>query len=147
MNTACFCFGHRHMPAELSAALADAICTVHKAGARTFIVGNYGDFDRACTAALRAFAAGHPDVTLLRLTPWHPSIRPCEVPKGFNGTFYPPIESVPKRYCIVRANEYMIQTCDYILCYVAHPGNSRNLLNHANGKKLFIHNIAEAQKI
>ena len=43
------------------------------------------------------------------LIPYHPAERPVETPPGFDGTFYPPgIESVPRRYAIVRANRYMV---------------------------------------
>lgn len=65
--------------------------------------------------------------------------RPIAIPEGFDNTFYPPLESVPHRYAIVRANQYMIETSDTVICYVSHFGNARNLLEYARkqeGKRL-----------
>lgn len=66
------------------------------------------------------------------LLPYHPSERPIEPPNGFGGTFYPPgMERVPRRLAILKANRYMVDHSDCIVAYVRHPGNARNLLEHA----------------
>lgn len=41
-----------------------------------------------------------------------------ELASEFDGNYYPPgMENVPKPFAIVRANEHMIKTSDYLICY------------------------------
>ena len=71
------------------------------------------------------------------------------MPEGFDFIFYPPgFEKVPKRFAIVRANNYMLERCDYLIAYVWHTAsNARNILERAEllGKqgRISIENLAE----
>lgn len=59
-----------------------------------------------------------------------------EVPKGFDGTFYPDgLDFVPKRYAIVQANLYMIQHVEYLIAYAPGVGNSRNFVKYAKSRE------------
>ena len=55
--------------------------------------------------------------------------------------------NVPRQFAIIRANKYMIDTADTIICYVKHVGNSRNLLKNAQRRQkkegTVIENVAE----
>ena len=65
---------------------------------------------------------------------------------GFDGSFYPPLEGTPRQYTIVKANRYMVNTADAMICYVCHIGNTRNLLEYAQRRKkdgVRIENVAE----
>jgi hypothetical protein len=75
----------------------------------------------------------YPDITVMLVLPYHPAERPTEAPEGFDGTYHPDgLESTPKRYAIVRANRIMVDTCDWLVCYVRHgASNSRKLLDYA----------------
>lgn len=57
------------------------------------------------------------------------------------------LEGVPQRYVIVRANQYMVKTCNAITCYVKHYGNSKALLELAirreQKSQLIIENIGQ----
>jgi hypothetical protein len=72
----------------------------------------------------------HPEIMLRLLLPYHPTERPVKVTAGFDGSFYPPgMESVPRPLAIVRANQYAVRTCDYLICYdTGHIGNTRELV-------------------
>ena len=99
-------------------------------------------------AAVKAVRRRHGDAALYLLLPYHPSLRPVEVPVGFDGTLYPEgMESVPPRLAIVEANRYMVKAADSIICYVNRPGNSRSLLEFARRtarqKALHIENLSE----
>lgn len=95
----------------------------------------------AAKAAISAKAA-HPEVTPLLLLPYHPAERPIEAPLGFDGTFYPPgIESVPRRYAIVRADRYMIDHADHLIANAWHPGNARNMVEYAQRKDIPTFNL------
>ena len=87
--------------------------------------------------------------TLMLVLPYHPAERAVPTPDGFDGTHHPEgLENTPRRYAIVRANQIMVDTCDWLVRYVRHgASNSRNLLEYARrreGKGMIqIINIAE----
>lgn len=94
-------------------------------GVTEFFVGHYGRFDALAARAVKNAKKRHPEVTLTLVLTYHPFDRPIQTPKGFNGTFYPPgMETVPKKMAIVRANRYMVDTCDFLIAYVWHPASN-----------------------
>lgn len=128
----CFLFGHRDALFEIQTRIEQAVERHYQQyGVRQFYVGGYGAFDSMAASAVKALKKRHSDMELYLLIPYHPAQRPVVVPGGFDNTFYPPLESVPRRYAIIRANRYMIETCDTVICYVSHFGNTRNLLDYA----------------
>ena len=80
-----------------------------------------------------------------------PRERPTEAPDGFDGTYHPEgLENTPRRYSIVRTNQIMVDSCDWLVCYVRHgASNSRNLLEYAqrcaNKGLIQIKNISESE--
>ena len=130
----CFFIGHRDADERLLPRLELVIDRlIREDGVRYFYVGGYGGFDRLATAAVRRMKQKYPDITLMLVLPYHPAERPTESPDGFDGTYHPDgLESTPKRYAIVRANKIMVDTCDWLVCYVRHgASNSRKLLDYA----------------
>ena len=113
----CFFLGHRETPADIRAALEEAIEQhITELGVTDFFVGQYGAFDRMAQAALTNAKARHPYIWPYLLLPYHPADRPVGTPEGFTGTFYPPgMETVPRRLAILRANCYMLSTCDHLI--------------------------------
>ena len=64
----------------------------------------------------------YPFVRLNMLLPYHPANRKIKIGKDFDGTYFPEgQEKVPPRLAIIRANEYMVRTVDYLIAYVSHP--------------------------
>ena len=118
---------------------------------RYFYVGGYGGFDRIAAAAVKRTKQKYPDITLMLVLPYHPADRPIDTPNGFDGTYYPDgLENTPRRYAIVRTNQIMVDTCDWLVCYVRHgASNSRNLLEYAERRKgkglIQIINIGESE--
>ena len=128
----CFLFGHRDSPFEIQSSIEEAIERHYQQyGVRQFFVGSYGSFDSMAASALKTVKKHHTDMELYLLIPYHPAERSTGVPEGFDNTFYPPLERVPRRYAIVKANRYMVETCDTIICCASHFGNTRNLLDYA----------------
>lgn len=122
----CFFIGHREISEEIFSAITEAVehHIVH-CGVTEFIVGNYGGFDRMAARAVISAKALYPGITLLLLLSYHPAERPIETPPGFDGTFYPPgMESVLRRYAIVRANRHMIDHVDYLIAYIRQRARS-----------------------
>ena len=73
------------------------------------------------------------NVKLTMLLPYHPAIRPIEIPHGFDDSYFPEgQERVPPRVAILRANQHMVCRADYLICFVDHPsGGSREILDMA----------------
>jgi hypothetical protein len=130
----CFFIGHREADERLLPRLEMVVARlIREENVRYFYVGGYGGFDRLAAAAVRRMKQKYPDITLMLVLPYHPAERPTEAPDGFDGTYHPEgLESTPKRYAIVRANRIMVDTCDWLVCYVRHgASNSRKLLDYA----------------
>ena len=144
----CFMFGHRNVPDTIQEQLIQTVERLYmEKGITIFYVGGYGMFDSCAAAAVKAVRERFPEISLYRVTPYHLAVRPVMLPEGYDGSFYPPLEDVPQRYAIVRANQYMVKTCEAVICYVKHCGNSKALLElairHAQKDQLIIENIGQ----
>ena len=147
----CFFIGHHNVP-ETVRPLLDAAVERHitEYGVTRFIVGHYGTFDRMAASAVIRAKAKYSGITLLLLLPYHPAERKIPLDEGFDGSYYPEgMEKVPRRFAIVRANEYVIRhICDYLItydCYIAtktHDFVKIARIREAKGG-LSVENIAE----
>jgi len=147
-NKVCFMFGHATTPYDaLPMIEAAAEQQYQTQGIRTFIVGNRGNFDSYAAIAIKRLKRKYDDISLLLLLAYHPAERPVYLTEGFDNSYYPPLEGVPRQYTIVRANKYMVDTVDSIICYVNHIGNTRKLLEQAERRQkkegISIENVAE----
>ena len=118
----CFFIGHREAGGDVFPALSEAVehhITEH--GVTDFYVGHYGGFDGLAAQAVKEARERHPEIRLTLVLPYHPAIRPINTPKGFDGTFYPwEEERIPKRLAIIKTNQRMVDTCDYLITYAYH---------------------------
>lgn len=143
----CFLFGHSICPADSIPKIQQAIEKLYfHYGVTDFYVGNRGGFDSMAAGAVQRVKQRHPDIRLYLLLAYHPAERPVTLSDDFDGSYYPPLENVPRPFAIVRANQHMVDTADYFICFVKHPGNARNLLEYAQRRKegSYIENIAES---
>ena len=148
----CFFIGHREADERLLPRLEMIIeRLIVKENIRYFYVGGYGGFDRIAAAAVKHAKQKYPDITLMLVLPYHPAERAVPKPEGFDGTYHPDgLENTPRRYAIVRTNKIMVDTCDWLVCYVRHgASNSRNLLEYAQRRAskgmIQIKNICESE--
>ena len=140
-------FGHATTPYDAIALIeAAAERQYQEQGIRTFIVGNRGNFDSLAATAIKNLKKKYGDISLLLLLAYHPAERPVHLTEGFDNSYYPPLESVPRQYAIVRANQFMVDTADSIICYVNRIGNARKLLQQAERRQkkenILIENVA-----
>ena len=134
----CFFIGHREADERLLPRLELTIeRLIAEENVRYFYVGGYGGFDRIAAAAVKRAKQKYPDITLMLVLPYHPAERAVPTPNGFDGTYYPyGLENTPRRYAIVRTNKIMVDSCDWLVCYVRHgASNSRNLLEYARRRE------------
>ena len=141
----CFFIGHRDASESIYDKLLQAVERhISEYGATDFVVGRYGNFDRLAARAVMEAKQCHSDVTLTLLMPYYRTDAE-PLPVGFDGSLFPDdLETVPKRAAILRANQYMIHHCDYLIAYDAgHIGNTRKLVAEAEKREgLHIVNIA-----
>lgn len=136
MLKTCFLFGHADACDDILPNLLQAVEDAYATqGVTEFYVGNRGRFDSLAATAVKRVKKQHADIHLYLLLAYHPAQRPVIPWDGFDGSYYPPLMKVPLPFAIVRANQYMIDTSDLIICYVKHVGNSRNLLAYARKRK------------
>ena len=131
-NKICFLFGNSTTPYEALPWIEQAAERHYlELGIRTFVIGNRGNFDSYAATAIKSLKRKHRDISLVLLLAYHPGERPFELPAGFDSSYYPPLENVPRKYAIVRTNKYMIDTADSIICYAKFAGNCKELLEYA----------------
>ena len=143
----CFFIGHRDAPESIYNRLLEAVERhISEYGVTDFVVGRYGNFDRLAARAVMEAKQHHFDVTLTLLMPYYRADAE-PLPVGFDGSLFPDgLEIVPKRAAIMRADQYMIRHCDYLIAYDAgRIGNTRKLVAEAEKiEGLHIVNIALA---
>lgn len=135
----CFFIGHRDAPSSLYEQLkANIRHLIINKNVSEFVIGGYGSFDALASSAAVHLKTEFPDITILRLIPYFDPSHSVFLPEGFDGSLYPEgLEAVPRRYAIVRANQYMVEHSDHLICYVRNSfGNSGNLLEFASRKEL-----------
>lgn len=143
----CFFIGHRNTLEAVRPLLAATVDQhITEYGVTDFVVGHYGRFDLMAAGVVRAAKVRHPEVTLTLLLPYYPFDHDTS---DYDSTYYPEgLETVPKPFAIVRANEHMIQTADYLICYDAGlVGNTGKLVRKALRRQakgeMRVENLAE----
>ena len=134
----CFFIGHREANESLLPKLESEIeRLITEEQVRYFYVGGYGGFDGIAATAVKKVKKKYSDITLMLVLPYHPAERPIEKPPGYDGTYYPEgLEKTPRPFAITKANQRMVDTCEWLVCYVRHgASNSRNLLEYAQRRE------------
>ncbi len=119
-------------------------------GVTDFLVGNYGDFDRMSTRAVKVAKARHPDIHLYLMLPYRPELgRPLPDREGYDNFVYPlEMEGVPHRFAIPRLNQLMVQDSHYAIAYVHFTwGGAYTTLEYARRRErkglIHIENLAD----
>ena len=146
----CFFIGHRDAPEGIFHLLTEAVERhISEYGVETFVVGNYGSFDRMAARAVGMAKQDRPEIKLLLLLPYYDPLKKPGIPSCFDGSLYPEgMEKVPKRAAIVRVNQYMVRHCDFLIAIDrGQTGNTREILRMARTREaeglLRIENLAD----
>ena len=138
MGASCFFIGHRESGKDVVPALTEAVERhITDYGVTDFYVGHYGRFDGLAAQAVKEARERHPEIRLTLVLPYHPASRPISTPKGFDGTFYPwEDEKIPKRLAIIKTNQRMVDTCDYLITYAYHfLGGTGQIVEYARKRE------------
>ena len=113
MEKSCCFFGHRDTPENIKPKLTEAITKLSdEIGISHFYVCKQGDFESLVISILKELAVSNPkirySIVLAYLPAEHSAV--CD-----ENTLYPEgMESVPKRFCIARRNDWMIDHSKYV---------------------------------
>ena len=111
-----------------------------------FYLGGYGDFDSLCLRTLRELKKAFPDIELLFITPYlDKTYSKLEFAKScYDDVIFPSIENVPRKFAILKRNEWMVDSADLVISYVKYSwGGASKTLEYANRKKKPIINLAK----
>ena len=112
-------------------------------GANEFFLGGYGHFDYMCASVLRELKEIHPQIRLILVLPY---LNSTMITDGYDETVYPPLETVPPRFAIVRRNEWMVRESDGVVAYVMRGfGGAAKTLEYARKKKKTIIYYGESE--
>ena len=145
----CFFIGHRDTSNDIFTLLEREVERhITECGVTEFVAGRYGNFDRMAIKAVVQAKEQHKGISLTILLPYHPAERAIYIPNEADSSLYPfEKKAVPRRFAIVRANQYAVDHADYLIAYVNHPGsNSQKLLDYAKRKGLYVTNLALHEK-
>ena len=134
----CFFIGHRDAPDSLSDKLAETIERhIVDLGVDSFIVGNYGRFDRMSQSALAPAKKRHAEISVRLAIPYHPSLVRVELPEGFDGSYFPDgQEELPPRAAIPRLNRTLVSEADFLIAYVRYISNGAyNVMEYAKKRE------------
>ena len=110
-----------------------------------FYLGGYGDFDSLCLRTLRELKTDFPDIELLFITPYlDKNYSKLELAKYYyDDVIFPPIENVPRKFAILKRNEWMVDSADLVIAYVKYSwGGAVKTVEYAKRKKKQIINLA-----
>ena len=113
---------------------------ITKENVSEFWVGNYGSFDSLSGKAVRTLKEKYPDIQLNLVIPYlTSSINEYreQYYRNYDHIVVPDLpEKTPKRYQILKCNEYMVNNSDFIICYVQNSyGGAFKTMEYAQKKK------------
>lgn len=114
--TVAFC-GHRNIanPEIVKEWLRQVVDQLIDNGADTFYLGGYGQFDSLAASIIYDLKQQYPLIRSVLVLPYLDRQYSLE---SYDETLYPPIETVPRRFAILKRNEYMIKESDIVVAYV-----------------------------
>ena len=113
-------------------------------GSLQFYLGGYGDFDRLCLSVLRELKKEFSNIELLFITPYlDKNYSKLEFAKDYyDAIIFPPIENVPRKFAILKRNEWMVNSADLVIAYVTYSlGAEPQKPWHTPSEKTFLYII------
>ena len=110
-----------------------------------FYLGGYGDFDGLCLRTLKELKNDFPEIELIFITPYlDKNYSKLEFAKyHYDDVIFPPLESVPRKFAILKRNEWMVDSAELVIAYVKYSwGGASKTLEYAKRKMKQIINLA-----
>ncbi len=107
-----------------------------KNGVSTFYLGGYGSFDDLAKSLLVNFRKEYPNIKIYLVLAYFKHTKSLD---GYDGTIYPPLETIPQKFAISKRNEWIIRQSSYLLAYVIHDyGGAYTMMRYAKRKRVNI---------
>ena len=147
--TVTFC-GHSHFYGNYDIIKRKCFAVVRQqieAGADSFLIGDYGNFDHLAAAVCLYLKRSYPDIQVCLVLPYYqPHIDEYEKRRRekFDSVITPDLGNTPHRFRIIKVNEWMAMEADTIIAYVKTSyGGAAKTLDFAKKRKRNIINLAE----
>lgn len=141
--------GHSTLPEnyDLRNRLRDSISELVSSNEKvSFYCGGYGDFDALCAKVCRELKSDFPLSEIVYVTPYlnDKKIRWSVESGKYDTVVYPPIETVPYKYAIIKRNQWMVDRADLIFSYVTVSwGGAAGTLTYAKKQNKKIIDLAQ----
>ncbi len=111
-----------------------------------FYLGAYGNFDGLCYRVLKVLKQKYATIKIVFITPYiyegYGKLQ--DVKYFYDDVIFPSLEKVPKRFAILKRNEWMVDNSDYIVSFIKYSwGGAAKMLDYAKKKRKTYVNIAE----
>lgn len=112
----CTFFGHKDTPDAIEPILKDTLIKlIEENSVNTFYVGNHGNFDSMVARILKELKTTY-DIDYSIVLAYLPSNSDNN---DYGNTLYPEgLENIPLRFSINYRNTWMVDSADYVICYV-----------------------------
>ncbi len=141
-------FGHSNTSSDVNEALRAVITElIEVRGVSRFYVGNHGDFDRIVTRVLQECAAVYLHIRYAVVLAYYPhQMVQTETPPAEETVFPEEVACAPKRYAIIRRNQWMIDRADYVVtCVWDTATNAAEFKEMAMRKQKIVIELTERQ--
>ena len=83
-------------------------------------LGGYGNFDYECLTILKDLKKSYSSIIIIFVSPYLNSnyykLKTANL--LYDETIYPPIENTPPKYAISKRNNWIVDNCDFLICYI-----------------------------
>lgn len=128
----------------------EIINLIEKENVTTFYSGGKGAFDWLCAGTLKELKKDYSYIKSYLILAYIPKERGSPESRLYkemlDKIIYPEIENVPKRFAILKRNEYTVNESNFLIAYVRYPGGALKILEYAEKRrKIKIINIAKEE--
>ncbi|MDO4841510.1 MAG: hypothetical protein Q3982_02395 [Phoenicibacter congonensis] len=114
-----------------------------------FLIGDYGSFDAIAAAVCLSLKKKYPHIQVCLVLPYYrPHLDEYDKERyaKFDSVITPGLENTPRRFRILKCNEYMADQADTVIAYVKYDGGAAKTLAYAQRRKKQIINIASERE-
>jgi len=131
--------GHSDAPQEIKEELKSKIeHLIKKENADMFYIGTHGNFDNFAKTSLEELQKNHPHIKYFSVLAYLPYKKDNYT--DYSKTIFPDeIAKTPKKFAIIKRNQWMIENADIVIFYVKnHFSNAYQFLEYAQKTKKII---------
>ena len=121
--------------------LYDTVEALINQGANEFLIGDCGAFDLLAAHTVKSLKEKYPHIKSVIVIPYINRDYDADL---YDCSEYPPIENVPKRFAVLKRNEWMVNRADVVIAYAAHSwGGAAKTLAYAVRRSKWVINLAK----